>query len=258
MNTIIYIALLFFMVYLTIKNFKMIRRNKQDKGFVECYKKTISNEEDSLEYINNYLSTEENVELRNKTLVIKLIEQLKNDLDVQETLDELDLKTVICENGKINVMKFEMNSDIFLWIMTAMAKANAKGKTDVIVPLFEQLSGLEELSVRAEYKILEEFKEILLGNKNTKFITNFLIGEHDGYACDKKIISLEKRFAEAIKAYVGEELDEVSQADIPLFAKTLIGEYFMKDLGIYDKYYEKSEVEENIPVQEEDNSNEEQ
>lgn len=253
MNQYLYYILLGLCIYLTIRNFRMIKRNKVDKAYVECYKKVISQDEDALEYTNNYLETETNPALKNKALVMKLIQELNDGLDYSKTLEEININDILCINGSYNHSCFENNTDVFLWIMTAMAKANSLDKKEVVDSLYLKLSVYPELENKVEYKLVESLYGIFNKTGNTEFISGFLIGEYEGYVADKKVIALDKRFAEAIKAYANEELDEVSLGDIPHFAKTALGEFFMKDLGIYDKY---SEVKEESYLEETDKEEE--
>lgn len=241
MNKYLYFLLLAFCIYLTIRNFMMIKRNKTDKVYVECYRKVIACEEDALENATNYINNETAGNLKHKALIMKLIQELSEGKDYQETLNAINPKEFTCNNGKFSDAIFAENSDGFLWILVAFAKANKFGKTDVIDSLYKKLEEIEGVKTKVEYRLVESFYGILKGTGNTEFIKKFLVGEYEGCTADKKIISLDKRFAEAILDYSNEELDEISKGDIPNFAKTQLGEFFMKDLGIFEKYNKEEE-----------------
>lgn len=260
MNNYLYYLLLAFCIYLTVRNFMMIKRNKTDKLFVECYRKVIAGDADALENATNYINNEKAGYLKHKALIMKLIQELEENKDYSETLKEIDPKEFIYMNGKYNEMTFQANTDAFLWTLVAFAKANKLGKIDVVDELFKKFEDVDGLSTKVEYKLVESFHDIIKGTGNTEFIKNFLIGEHDGYVADKRTVSLDKRFAEAILDYTNEELDEISKNDIPSFAKTQLGEYFMKDLGIYDKYNQTEEPKEEsyLDVDNSDESNKEE
>lgn len=238
-------------IYVTIKNIMMIRRNRVDQGYVECYRKVIAKEEDALDYANEYIEKETLPYLRNKAMIMKLVQEMASGVNIESTLDSINMREIFYdEKGNFNEMQFAQNTDVFLWTMVAMAKAHATSNEVVIDALYNKFEGMMELDNRVEYKLVDSLYHIFKGDGNTEFITNFLIGEYPGYVADRKVISLDKRFAEAIKDYCNEELDDVSRDDIPNFGRTALGQFFMEDLGIYEKYVIKEEVSEELPQEE--------
>jgi len=242
MNKYIYYILMGIMIVLTIKNFKKVKENSQGSDYIECYRKIIANEADAADFAEEYLGKETNPQLISKANIMVLCDRMEKGLDYAEALEKIDVKGLFMDDKGFSQFNYDNNSDAFLWMILAMAKAKRLGKIDVVEKLYTGINEVSELKAYMEYQLTLSYYNVLSGNKDMSFIDTLLTGDYSNYLYNKKTIGLDKRFAEALKAYVGEELDELSLADIPGFADTALGAYLMKDLGIYDKYVVKEEA----------------
>ena len=245
MNKIFYILMFAMLLYMSLRNFKLASRYKHNKDYIKTYESLLKNEEGAYDAILEFMGKEESPEYLNKARVLQLYYDIDNG-KAFDTLDKLDLNDLYYTRGKIDNEKMNLNSDTTLWLMMVLAKAGVKGEKEISDTLIEVYDRNKDiLENRLEYHLVHEVDAIVNKHedRDTKFLTDLLQGEYE-YKYDKQLIGLYKRFAEALLAYEDEDaLGEYEKEDLPRFAKTLIGNCLMKNLGILDKYFVKEEEE---------------
>ena len=245
-----FILMILLLAYVLYRNMNMLGRYRHNKEYIECYQKMLSNDENAYDAICKYIEKEKSAEFISKANVLKIHEELERNMDCKQTLDGIDLAEIFTVNGKLNQTKLTMNTDVFIWLYMDMAKARQLSRFDVMNALNEKMGSLPVLENRVEYKLFKAINNALneTGDGGIEFLNQLLDGSYYDLSYDKNLIGLYKRFASSTLAYANEPMDEYFKEDLHSFAATSIGENYMKDLEIYDKY---------LPVAQEEKENEE-
>ena len=114
-------------------------------------------------------------------------------------------------------------------ILLLCVRAGLKGLARI-----EALGLDQRLEVKETRAILDALYET--GDGGAAFLNDILEGNYIEYEYDKSLISLFKRFAAATLAYASEPIEEYYQEELRDFAGTLIGENYMNNLDIIEKY----------------------
>ena len=237
MEYVIYALMLVLLVYVVYRNYVLIKAYRSNKEYIGCYQALLKGEQDIHERIDSYIEAQKSEEGKNKGRLLKLYCELKEDKDYAENLEKLDLNSIFYSNGKISKTKLNFNSDVFVWLFLCLGIARKNSKFDVLNKLAEKIDGLnmdsrlEINEARAIYNALSE-NDI----SGVDFLNDILEGNYIDYEYDKNLIGLYKRFAACTLAYSGEPIEDYFREDIRGFASTLVGQSYMKNLEIYEKY----------------------
>ena len=247
MDKLLFAVLAFILIFITVNNITLISRYKQNKTYISSYQDVLHNKENSYENIKKFIEKEKTAEFKNKGRVIELYSELCNDLEYDETLKDIDFKEIFCVKGKYKNSQVNLNSDTFVFVILAMAKAKELKKKGIIDTLINKLNEVEKLQGRLEYQEIVAFGKALTGSddKGTEFMKGVLDGNYTEYAYEKNMIGLYKRIAATTLAYNKEEFDEYFKNDLYHFSKPIIGECILKSLGLYEKYKPAEEESKN-------------
>ena len=253
MDYIFMITMFCLLAYVIYRNYTLISRYRHNKEYIECYKDLIAGNENAYERICAYIDSEKTEEFRNKARVLKLYDEMARQLDSKETLEALDLKQIFTRKGKYSKQQLVMNADVFVWYYLNMARARRLSRFDVLNSLYDKIKEMSEMENRVEYQTAIAIYNALCEKEDAGvgFLSSLLDGGFATYEYDKNLIGLFKRFAAATLAYTGEPMEDFYKDDLHSFAATQIGELYMKDLEIYDKYPPKKEEEEKTEAVEE-------
>lgn len=255
MDKLLFAVMALIIIYVTIKNFSLIKRYKHNKEYIECYQDVLHNKDNCYDRIKKYIDSEKSDEYKNKARVIQLYYELGNAIDNKELLDSIDLKKVFFDKGKYDKNLVNLNSDVFIFIMLAMAKAYEKNRIDVINIIVDKVKTISELNFRLEYQEISALADALCKNNDcgNTFMHSLLDGNYTDYAYEKNLIGLYKRIASSTLAFNNEEFEGFFKSDLHSFSKSLIGESLLKSLGIYNAYKPIDEE----PVSEDNEENKE-
>ena len=244
MEYIAFIVILSLLVgYVMHKVYSLVSRVKGDKKYIDAYQAVYSQKEGSFEQVSEYVKDEKDPIYRNKGYILKLCSELDNHLDYEDTLKEMDLRAIFTRNNRFSKERFLQNSDTYLCLYLAMAKARKASCFDVLNVLCEKINLLPESENTVEYQLAKAIYNSLCEKEDRgfQFLTDLLEGNYTQYTYDKKLIGLYKRFAAATLAYNGELVDEWYPEDLRAFANTGLGVNYMKSLDIYDRFETKEE-----------------
>ena len=246
MEYMLYVVMLGLLAYVIYRNYKLIGRYRHNKEYIESYKDMLEGKEGTYERVCRYVETETQPEFHNKGLILKLYLELEQGKDYDQSLKELDLRSIFYNNGKFVKQSMNINVDVFIWVYIVMAKARQLSKLDVLNTIYEQFLSMEEdLGNRLEYGLVKAIYASLCEKEDggVKFLSDLLEGNYSEYAYDRNLIVLYKRMAAAVLAYGGEPLDEFYHNDLRDFAKSAIGKIFMKALEIYERFCQEEKTE---------------
>ena len=255
MNYIVYVVLFVVIVVMIFQNYKLMKRSKHAKKYINCTDAVFDHKENALEMLNEYISNEDSIEFKNKGRVVKAFVEAETS-DPKETIEHLELFDVIYTKNKFDKEKFDFNSDTFFWMLLLAARLYKKGYIESLNLLNEKENMYDDdikddVVVAFFHNMYDNFK----GNRHNDFYVLLTEGDYSGYTYDKRLIGFYKYIAITMKAYNGLELSEDDTNDIKVFATKKAGKLLMSDLGILDKYLEKPE--ETKEVTEEKNEDEE-
>lgn len=238
MDILLFAVMSIVLVYVGIKNFKLIKRYKQNKEYISIYQSVLNNEENSYNLVKNFIENEKTQEFKNKGKIIKLYSELCNDIDSFGTIDDIDLNSIFCKKGQVDKEMTNLNVDSFVFIALAIAKAFEKKKEDVIVKIIDKLKGVEGLKTHLEYNTIISFANSLLSieDKGIPMMRSLLEGTYTDYVYEKNMIGLFKRIASTTLAYNNLDFEEYFKQDLYNFAQSLIGEKLLQSLGMYETY----------------------
>lgn len=224
--------------YVMYSVFTLVSRTKHDNEYIDCYQSVFNHKDGSYEKVNSYVEKEQKKDFLNKGLILKLYSELDNEKEYNETLEKINLRDVFSVNGKFSRKQMINNTDVFICLYLAMAKARQLSKFDVLNSLCEKINSIPEFENYVEYQLAKAIYNSLCEKEDggTKFMSDLLEGNYSDYGYDKKLIGLYKRFAAATLAYNGELVDEYYLDDLHSFADSGIGENYLKSLEIYEKY----------------------
>lgn len=248
MEKLIFIGLGSVLLYLAYRNIVMYKRIKLNKTYVNLFNEIFKEDnENAYVQVVNYINETENVEFKNKGRIFQLYLALKENLPYEECLNALDFKELFYTNDKPDARKAGFNSDTFVWVIATMVKAYSKGHIDVIDELVAKLSIHQDLlNQYVEYTLVTNVAKCLKGEeeRGVEFMSNLINGNYNEYKYDPRLIGFYKKMATTFLAYSGQELDEYQKEDIRNFATSLIGNFILHDLNLYDEYYvEYSDLE---------------
>ena len=237
MEYLSYVLLAALLAYIVYRNVSVYLSYRNNKEYINCYQELLLGSENTLEKIEEYIASQKSEEAINKGRLLKLYALMNQDLDYADTLNELDLKPVFLQNNSASKSKLSINNDVFIWIYLTLALARKNSRFDVLEGLNEKLEDLH-LNKRLE---AEQGKAIYntLSESDTKgidFLNDILQGNYIDYEYDKQLIGLYKRFAASTLAYSGDPIEDYYKEDLRKFASTMIGQNYLKNLEIYDKY----------------------
>lgn len=240
MNNIVLIFTLALVVYMTISNYKTFKKYKQNKDYVECFNKFKEQENDSYDYVNEYISKEKSEDLKNKAKFFKLYIELDIYPEkAEETLDDIDFNAIILKNNKFDIKNVLMNSDVFVWVIMCMARAKRIDRKDLTDKLFiKECEHQEELGVLVEYQLCAAVYKAVksIEDKGVDFFNMLLNGEYAKLYYEKRFIGIYKRFAACTLVYLAENISEYDKEDLKIFTESYIGKQYMIELGLYDSY----------------------
>lgn len=239
-----YILLFAMFAFICVKNFSLLKRYKFNKKYIDCYRVVLKNDENTYEYVCDYIKDINKDEYLNKARVLKLFVELKNGLDYSQTLDSIDLKKVYYDaKGKFDRNLVVYNSDTFVFIMMAMIKAYAILKPEVVTSLRTKVSELTDLIDQIEYQeVLAVADALLTENDNgVASLICLLNGEYTKYRYDKNMIGIYKRISAAVLSFLNQEISDYDKEDLGTFGKSLIGKEVLNDLRIYDEFVKSEE-----------------
>lgn len=240
MNIWILLVVIGVFAFVTFKNFKLFKRYGRNKKYIDCYNSFIVNEEGAYEKTLEMVGKEDNIEYKNKTRMFEILMELDKGIN-GSAVDNLDLTEVFSTDGKIDLKdKLAWNSDTFIWVIFAIAKAKKYGFNDVADKLIKKFDVFEGgLDGRIEYQLILAVNKALNGtdDKGIPFLRKLVDGDYSEYSYDKNFIGVYKRIASSTLAFLGEPLDEYYENDLHEFANMRMGKMYMDALGIYDKYY---------------------
>lgn len=249
MDSMLFIVLLMILLFVGTKNITLIKRFKQNKKYIDCYEAILNDKEDAYDHVNEFIQTEKTQEFKNKGKVLKLYYEMWKDIDYKSTLEDIDLKSIFCKKDKIDNNLVNLNSDTFVFIILAMGKANVKNNSEVIDTLVDKLNEISGLEQHLEYQEIIAYTKALQNkdDKGNAIMNSLLDGTYTEYIYEKNMIGLYKRIAAAILDYNEQPFDEFFKEDLYNFAKSIIGESILKDLGLYEKYKLVEEAKEEEP-----------
>lgn len=238
MDKLLFVVMIGILIYVTIKNVDLFRRYRQNKTYIDCYHSALYGEENAYEKITSYIDSEKSEEYKNKTRIIKLNYELNNDIEYEKTIEEIDLKSIYYKKGKVDNNLLKLNSDSFIFIMLAMAKAYEKNKIEIIDKLSEKVEALDGLQDRLECVEIKALVNALEDkeDKGSEVFHSLLDGTYSQYSYDKNMIGLYKRVAASMLERNGEEYDEYFKNDLYSFAKSVVGKDLLTSLGLYETY----------------------
>ena len=240
MEYIAFIVILSLLVgYVIYRVYTLVSEIRRDKEYIDVYQDVYGQKEGSYEKVCNYVKKVKDVTYRNKGLILKVCSELDNGLDCEETLKELSVRDIfLSRNGHFNRERFLRNSDVYLCLYLAMAKARNKSAFTVLNSLCEKINQVPESVETVEYQLSKAIYNALCEkeDRGLQFLNDLLEGNYGQYLYDKKLIGLYKKFGAATLAYTGELIDDTYLSDLNVFAGTGIGINYLKSLDIYDQY----------------------
>lgn len=244
MDILLFVVMFGILVFIGYKNFTLIKRYKQNKEYIDCYQDVLHNNENALDRINNFIDNEKSAEFKNKAMLIKFYYGLNNDLSFLETLNNINFKSIFYKKELYDNDLVNLNSDAFVFAMLAIGKAYELGKPEIIENIVSKFKEMIEVHIRLEYQELIAFSNTLLNkeDKGIGLMNSLLDGTYTELAYEKNMIGLYKRIAAMILIFDGVEVEDYFRNDMFEFNKTIIGECFLKNLGMYEEFKTVEEV----------------
>ena len=97
MEILFFVAMMSLLVYVMYRNITLVKRYRHNKEYIECYKEMLAGTETAYERISAYIEEEDSAEFKNKGRVLKLYEQMDTEEDISQTLNDLDLNSLVAE-----------------------------------------------------------------------------------------------------------------------------------------------------------------
>lgn len=236
----IFYILIILMIYMFVSNYKLAKRNKQNKVYVEAAGKLFKGDKSALDDLNIYLENSKDVEFKTKAQILKIYACLLNNIDYQETLTKLDISFLLGKNKKYDSKVVNLNVDSFIWLILVFNKAKNLNKEDLIKELMLKFQDYDSnLTQHLEYNLLKNIKYNLLDeeDKGLFFFQQLLTGEYGGYY-SKRLIGLYKRIATFYALKSGFQI-ESDFNNMQVFAKTSVGELLLKDSNTYTAFVDE-------------------
>lgn len=252
MDIIFFIIMIGLFVFISVKNFSLIKREKHNKKYITCYQNVLHNKENCKHDLDLYIESEESEEYKNKAKIIKLYYELANCVDYKDTINDISFIAMYYKNGNIDNSLLKLNSDSFIFSMLCLVKAYEQNEKDAIEMFCTKLCEHHELETTLEYQEVIALANALLNkeDKGSAMLHSLLDGTYTDYSYDKNMIGLYKRIAAATLIFNMEDVDEYFRNDLHNFADTFIGECFLKGLGLFEIYKVVEENDNNQEIQE--------
>lgn len=237
MNFLFY-AMIILLVVMTINNARRMKSFGNERGFIDVYGKILDGQDGAREELENYLNTNQIEYLNCKAMLVKIYDDLKNDIDYKEDIDKLNIAPLFTSNGQFSKDMFNKNCDAFIWLSMIYAIAFKKDKKDVVEEIDRKVKELsDKFTSFLEYHLYLGYMASFEKKKNDdySFLQNLIDGEYNNLIYEKKLIGLYKREA-AIFLFKNNDLkDEFWLQDLKHFKETKIGSHLIEDLGLSEK-----------------------
>lgn len=243
MNKYVLIFTACIVIFMMIKNVQLYFKYKGNEEYVDCFNKLKVEGNEAYQDIMDYLAREKKPSSITKTLLLELFIELdKNDPKQKETIANIELSNIFCENNVFSKEKVARNADSIVWIIMCIARAKRCGHIDIANKLHDKIVVYEkDLSIFVEYQLCKAVYSATkhIEDKGIPFFNMLMNGEYGGMLYEKRFIGTYKRIAAATLFSLPSELSEYDRQDLNEFAKSYIGQEYMKDLGIYDYFKEE-------------------
>ncbi|MGN1405010.1 MAG: hypothetical protein ACI4WM_01965 [Erysipelotrichaceae bacterium] len=237
MNFLFY-AMIILLVVMTINNARKMKSFGNERGFIDVYGKVLDGQSGAREELENYLNTNQIEYLNSKAMLVKIYDDLRNDIDYTEDVEKLNIKPLFTSNGQFSRDMFSKNCDAFIWLSMIYAIAYKKDKKVAAEIIDQKVKTMSDKFVSfLEYHLYLGYVASLNNNKNDdyRFLQNLIDGEYNNLIYEKKLIGLYKREA-AIFLFKNNDLkDEFWLQDLKHFKETKIGSHLIEDLNLSEK-----------------------
>ena len=238
------LVMMFLVMAMLFSNMRKAKAMRRDERYIATYTAVLRDEENAVSELEAYIAEETDAELLNKSLIVKIYTDILSGKDPRETIERLDLAPVFLVKGEYMPEKVQRNSDAFVWLLLDLSKARSASMIDVMERLYEKISAYEDkLGGHVEYQVLKATYNALLEKDldGIRFLNKLLSGEYADYTYDKSLVGVFKKVAAAILIYTGEPINEEDEVLLNSFVQTQVGNKFLTNLGIADRYITKEE-----------------
>lgn len=258
MQIIIYLIL----VLMIVRMFLMSKRTNKSKKLIDV----VNSVGDKEEFFENMKQFEEEMkddnEFLNKGRVIHLWGlAFHNEFEeFDEVMNFIDVDRMMTHE-KDGSVKITENEDAFFYLYLGIPNILEKdGKPDYRRKLNEKMDQYKDILknqlVRVEAEAINQFYE-KEGDQGLAFYESLLAGDYSQYQYSKSLIGLYKSIANATAAVIYKENDQTEKYEeckpmLENFAKSGIGERWMKQLGLEVSAPVEEEEFDNIEEKEED------
>ena len=258
MQIIIYLIL----VLMIVRMFLMSKRTNKSKKLIDV----VNSVGDKEEFFENMKQFEEEMkddnEFLNKGRVIHLCGlAFHNEFEeFDEVMNSIDVDRMMTHE-KDGSVKITENEDAFFYLYLGIPNILEKdGKPDYRKKLNEKMDQYKDILknqlVRVEAEAINQFYE-KEGDQGLAFYESLLAGDYSQYQYSKSLIGLYKNIANATAAVIYKENDQTEKYEeckpmLENFAKSGIGERWMKQLGLEVSAPVEEEEFDNIEEKEED------
>ena len=254
MNNPLLLILMVLMLVMMFNNIRKVRNMKKDEKYILAYTGVLKKEENAVANLNKYIEEETNPELKNKGLLVKVYTDILEGINPSATIDSISFDDIFLADGNYVPEKISKNSDAFVWLLLNLSKARSQSMIDIMDKLYEKVTAYEDrLGGHVEYQVFKAACNCLLERdvKGIEFLNKLLAGEYGDYQYDKQLIGVFKKAAAALLVYSGEPIEMEDEEILYDFALSQVGNRFLSDLELIDRYYKKEEIpEENGQVEE--------
>lgn len=258
MQIIIYLIL----VLMIVRMFLMSKRTNKSKKLIDV----VNSVGDKEEFFENMKQFEEEMkddnEFLNKGRAIHLWGlAFHNEFEeFDEVMNSIDVDRMMTHE-KDGSVKITENEDAFFYLYLGIPNILEKdGKPDYRRKLNEKMDQYKDILknqlVRVEAEAINQFYE-KEGDQGLAFYESLLAGDYSQYQYSKSLIGLYKNIANATAAVIYKENDQTEKYEeckpmLENFAKSGIGERWMKQLGLEVSAPVEEEEFDNIEEKEED------
>ena len=240
MQIIIYLIL----VLMIVRMFLMSKRTNKSKKLIDV----VNSVGDKEEFFENMKQFEEEMKDDNE---FEEFDEVMNSIDVDRMMT----------HEKDGSVKITENEDAFFYLYLGIPNILEKdGKPDYRRKLNEKMDQYKDILknqlVRVEAEAINQFYE-KEGDQGLAFYESLLAGDYSQYQYSKSLIGLYKSIANATAAVIYKENDQTEKYEeckpmLENFAKSGIGERWMKQLGLEVSAPVEEEEFDNIEEKEED------
>ncbi len=243
MDALIFLVLVLLLIFMILQNYRLFKRSKHVKTYVNCSDAIFADRELMLEIIDEYVKNENDEEFKNKGRILQIYALMAKGQDPLKVISELDLKETILNNkGKFDAKQFEYNSDSYFWMILDIIKAHSidnkeaiDGLVSVMDKYYEYIN--QDIVVGLFYNVHHALSHD--SESNSMYLRDLWNGNYQGNPTyDKRLIGFYKYIAVSVLAYLGENLSEEMVQDLKNFAGMKAGRLAMRDLGILERFDE--------------------